>query len=93
MNAPAVLRLEPFQGERVGNGSRVKSMSLVSDHQPESLSPFAPAANLNQFVGVHCIAVDHSIVQSLAKGQFHGELVALDAAPSFDDSCQLLDHW
>jgi hypothetical protein len=47
LDAPAVFRLQPLARQRIRNRSKVKSVSLVLNGQPDSLSSFAPAANLN----------------------------------------------
>src|SRR5271165_2197694 len=47
MDAATVLRFQPFRDRRIVDGSGVKSISMVLNDQPDSLSSFAPAANLN----------------------------------------------
>src|ERR1700722_14967433 len=61
IDAPALLGLQAVRLQRIGNRTRVKSFSLVANREPDSLSGFAAAMNLNQFVRVHCIAVDDCV--------------------------------
>jgi hypothetical protein len=70
VNATAVLGLQSFDCQWVGNRFRIKPLPLVGYDNGHALSQLTAAMNLNQLVGVYPIAVNDCIAQSLPKRQF-----------------------
>jgi hypothetical protein len=86
VNAATVLGLQSFDRQRVRNGVWIKTLPVVRDDNGHSLSQLTSTANLNQLVGVHPIAVNDCIAQSLLKRQFNGGFIASNAVRSLDQS-------
>jgi hypothetical protein len=61
VDAAAVLRLQPFDRQRVGNRIWIKPLPLVRDYNGNSISKLTLTANVNKLVSVHRIAVNDCI--------------------------------
>jgi len=82
VDAAPVLGTEVFDRQRIGNLIGVESMSLISDDDEHSLAAFAAATDVNQFVGVQAIAVEHRVTQGFPKGEFNELLLFENTAGS-----------
>src|SRR5205823_8597152 len=90
MDAASVVRIQTFRVQRIANRVRIESFSLVLDSQKNSLSSFAATVNFNQCLSVLFNAVNKGIASTFPKCRFDSELIALNAARSFDHSHQLI---
>jgi hypothetical protein len=88
VEAATVLLFQSFDRQRVGNRFWIKSLPLVRDDNGHSFSQLTLTTDLNQLVSVHPIAVNDCVAQSFLKRQFHGGLIADNAARTLDQSHQ-----
>ena len=84
IKAAAMIQVQSFRQQRIGDGVRIKSLALVRDDKRNTLILFTPATNPNLFAWVEAISVNQSIVEGFLKGQFNGVLVT-DGASRFLD--------
>jgi hypothetical protein len=89
-DATPVVGAEIFGTQGIRNRIRVKSLSLVLDH--EGYSPFGVTAapNVNQFMAIHTVPMNDRIVESLPKCEFDGGFFTGNAVRSLNQSHQPL---